>query len=59
MARNAIIREHHPEVPISTPEEIPHACWDGWVFLGFEGEDEDGEEVIEAVPCRRCRPESL
>jgi hypothetical protein len=35
--------------------ETPHACWDGWVFLGFEGED--GEEVIEAVPCKRCTQE--
>jgi hypothetical protein len=37
--------------------ERPHACYDGWVFLGFEGEDENGEpgEVIERVPCRRCQ----
>jgi hypothetical protein len=43
------------------PDETPHACMGGWVFLGFEGEDEQGEhvEVIERVPCRRCRPESL
>jgi hypothetical protein len=46
----------------TTPEKVapeeakPHACMGGWVFLGFEGED--GEEVIEAVPCRRCRPET-
>jgi hypothetical protein len=41
-------------------DEVPHGCMDGWVFLGFEGEDEDGEhvEVIERVPCRRCRPET-
>jgi hypothetical protein len=28
----------------------------GWVYLGFEGEDESGEhvEIIERVPCRRC-----
>ena len=37
------------------PEETPHACWDGWVFLGFE--DEDGQEREEAVPCKRCRQE--
>jgi hypothetical protein len=32
-----------------------HACIDGWVYLGFEGEDENGElvEEIERVPCRR------
>jgi hypothetical protein len=36
--------------------ESPHGCWDGWVYLGFEGEDENGEyvEEIERVPCRRC-----
>jgi hypothetical protein len=35
--------------------------YEGWVFLGFEDEDEHGEpvEVIESVRCRRCRPESL
>ena len=61
MARNFIIVEHRPEVPTPTSEETPHACYGGWVFLGFEAEDEHGEpvEVIERVPCRRCRPESL
>jgi hypothetical protein len=38
--------------------ERPHACMDGWVFLGrlveFE-HDLDGEVVeYERVPCRRC-----
>jgi hypothetical protein len=33
-------------------------CYEGWVFLGYEGVDEDGEEEIERVPCRRCRPET-
>jgi hypothetical protein len=37
---------------VATDEETPHACMGGWVFLGFE--DEDGEDVVEAVPCRRC-----
>jgi hypothetical protein len=35
----------------------PHFCYDGWVFLGYEGVDEDGELVevgTELVPCRRC-----
>jgi hypothetical protein len=47
------IREKTPEVP---PEERPHGCYDGWVYLGFEEEDENGEpvEVIEPVRCRRC-----
>ena len=37
-------------------DEYPHGCIDGWVYLGFEGEDENGEhaEEIERVPCRRC-----
>ena len=38
--------------------ETSYGCIDGWVYLGFEGEDENGEHVeeIERVPCRRCRP---
>jgi hypothetical protein len=36
----------------------PHACMDGWVFLGRVVESEhdlDGEVVeYERVPCRRC-----
>ena len=37
--------------------ETPHGCIDGFVYLGFEGEDENGEHVeeIERVPCKRCR----
>jgi hypothetical protein len=37
-------------------DESPHGCIDGWVYLGFEGEDEYGEHVeeIERVRCRRC-----
>ena len=58
MARNPIIREPKREVPT---DETPHGCWDGWVYLGFEGEDENGEHVeeLERVPCRRCKPKSL
>ncbi len=59
MARNPIIREHPTEVPIPTTDETPHACYDGWVFLGFEDENGEHLEVIESVPCRRCRPEAL
>jgi hypothetical protein len=43
---------------VATPDETPHACLGGFVFLGFEGEDEHGE-VIERVPCRRCNTENL
>ena len=41
---------------VAPDEETPHACYDGWVFMGFEGEDEQGEhvELVERVPCRRC-----
>jgi hypothetical protein len=55
-----ILRKDRPEGSALT-DETPHACIDGWVFLGFEGEDENGElvEIIESMPCRRCRPEDL
>ena len=47
------------EAPYAALErlETPHGCIDGFVYLGFEGEDEDGEhvEVIDRVPCRRCQ----
>jgi hypothetical protein len=39
-------------------DERPHACIDGWVYLGRVVESEydlDGEVVeYERVPCRRC-----
>ncbi len=37
-------------------QDHPHACLDGYVYLGYTTIGEDGEEVerIEAVPCRRC-----
>ena len=40
--------------------ESSHGCYGGWVFLGFEGEDADGNpcEVVERYPCRRCHGES-
>ncbi len=48
-----ILRKDRPEV---LSDETPHGCYEGWVYLGFEGEDENGEHVeeIERVPCRRC-----
>jgi hypothetical protein len=38
----------------------PHACWDGYVFVGYLAEDADGEEVelVEVLPCRRCAEEA-
>ena len=58
MARNPIIRE--PSDKVLTDHETAHGCIDGWVYLGFEGEDENGEhgEEVERVPCRRCHGES-
>jgi len=37
-------------------QDHPHACTDGYVYLGHTTIDEDGEEdeVFEALPCRRC-----
>ena len=58
MARNPIIREPYLEVPID--RETLHGCIDGWIYLGFEGEDENGEHVeeIERVRCRHCHSET-
>ena len=43
--------------------ETLHGCIDGWVYLGFEGEDSEANdehvEEIERVPCRRCNAEKL
>jgi hypothetical protein len=40
-------------------DELPHACLDGWVYLGHTVEsfdDLDGEVVeYERVRCRRCQ----
>jgi hypothetical protein len=54
MARNPIIREHSANVPVS-PEETPHGCYAGWVFLGFEGEDEQGRLPVTWLRHRRPR----
>ena len=38
-------------------QDHPHACMDGYVYLGYTAIDEDtGDEVelIERLPCRRC-----
>jgi SWIM zinc finger len=53
----------HPELAAGDPfvaaaKNRPHACMDGWVFLGRVVEsqhDLDGEVVVyDRVPCRRC-----
>ena len=57
MARNPIIREQTPKVLVPA-DETPHACMDGWVYLGrvVESEHDLDGEVVEyvRVPCRRC-----
>ena len=49
----------HPALRV--PEERDHEgreerscfyCLEGWVFLGSL--DHDGEEIVEAIRCRRC-----
>jgi hypothetical protein len=57
-----ILRNTAEKVPAPTAtEEAPHGCWQGYVYLGFEAEDESGEhvELVERVACRRCSPEDL
>ena len=51
------IRTDYAEV---IPDETPHGCYEGWQFVGYFVEDENGEHVeeIERVPCRRCKAAS-
>jgi hypothetical protein len=52
-ARNAHVA---PEVRQDHPQDHPHACMDGYVYLGYTTMDEEtGDEVerVEALPCRR------
>jgi hypothetical protein len=48
----------YPAHPSTEEQDHPHACIDGWVYLGRVVEsphDLDGEVVFyERVPCRRC-----
>jgi hypothetical protein len=50
------IRTPSPEV---VSDEVPHGCYEGFIYIGHITEDENGEpqEVIERVPCRSCRAE--
>ena len=46
------------EVHYSCLERLrPHACVDGWVFVGYV--DEHGEEREASYACRRCADGSL
>jgi len=43
--------------PPTGEQDHPHACLDGYVYLGYTAVDEEtGEELerLEALPCRRC-----
>ena len=47
--------------PLTKEQDHPHACLNGYVYLGYTAIDEEtGEEVerIEALPCRRCAEEA-
>jgi hypothetical protein len=42
-------------------QDHPHACLNGYIYLGYTTVDEEtGEEVerVEALPCRRCAEEA-
>ena len=52
--------QDHPP-PSTEEQDHPHACLNGYVYLGYTAIDEEtGEEVerIEALPCRRCASEA-
>jgi hypothetical protein len=51
----------HDAHPPSENQDHPHACLNGYVYLGYTALDEEtGEEVerVEALPCRRCAEEA-
>ena len=54
-------RAGDPFTSFAPPQDHPHACTDGLVFLTYAGFDEEfGDEVerVEALPCRRCIEEA-
>jgi len=55
-------KESLPYPPSPTEEQDhPHACLNGYVYLGYTTfNEETGEEVerVEALPCRRCASEA-
>ncbi len=44
-----ILRENLPNVPAE--EETPHSCYEGFVYIGYMLEDENGEEVESSRLC--------
>jgi hypothetical protein len=53
-------RPGKPDGPEVLPEESPHGCYEGFVYLGelVVGDDGLEVEVYTAVPCRRCNATS-
>jgi hypothetical protein len=50
-----------PAHPPREDQEHPHACLNGYVYLGYTTHDEEAgeeEERVEALPCRRCTEEA-
>jgi hypothetical protein len=51
---------HHAH-PSAEEQDYPHACLNGYVYLGYITVDEEkGDEVerVKALPCRRCTEEA-
>ena len=47
--------------PSAEEQDHPHACLEGYIYLGYTVLDEEtGDEVerLEVVPCRRCAEEA-
>ena len=44
---------------VAPDEDTPHGCYESWVYMGFEEEDENSSEhveVIERVPAAAAVP---
>ena len=53
MTNRSVAQHAHPH----DDQDHPHACLDGYIYLGYTALDEEtAEEVerVEALPCRRC-----
>jgi hypothetical protein len=50
----------HPAHPSTEDQDHPHACLNGYIYLGytvFDGETGEEVERVESLPCRRCAEE--
>ena len=49
-------RAGDPFTSFAPPQDHPHACLNGRIYLGYTYVGEDGDEVeaSEAILCRRC-----